>query len=362
MEVSVSSRSPSEMPCVTWAAIATTTAMGQQVYEHEMRNAVSEIAGDELQFIDVRVSSLRSRIPCARRSPVGVLQRVPLSAARLMGAAVYRSTGLVHRLDLRLPPALGREVLTVHDLPPLRFPDEGRLPASAAEGARRAKVVICPSTFAAAEVKDLLDVTRIEVIPYGLSRSYSDVIPADDANLRSRGISGPFVLHAAGATARKNLRELARAWANVSRGAEHLQLVLCGPRDSRRDHAFEGLDRVVMTGRLPPEAVASLMARASAVVVPSVYEGFGLPALEAMACGAPVVAARRGALPEVCGDAALLVEPEATALAKGLTQLLHDRRLTEELRSLGRVRAAQFEWSAAARSHVDVYRAVLSAR
>jgi glycosyltransferase involved in cell wall biosynthesis len=346
---------------VTWAAIATANPMGQQVYEHEIRNALREIAGDAWRFADIRVSPLRSRTPHARRSPVGALHRAPLSAARLMGAAAYRTMGLVHRLDLRLPPALGREVLTIHDLPPCRFLDEGRLPASAAAGARRAKIVICPSTFAADEVKSLLDVTRIEVIPYGVSSAYVHVIRADDASLRSFDIWGPFVLHAAGATARKNLRELAAAWAQVSRRVEHLQLVLCGPPDPRRERAFRGLDRVVMTGRLPPETVAALMARASAVVVPSVYEGFGLPALEAMVCGAPVVAARRGALPEVCAEAALLVEPEATALAEGLTRILSDQPLSEELRTLGRVRAAQFEWSAAARSHLDVYRALSTA-
>jgi glycosyltransferase involved in cell wall biosynthesis len=348
------------MPCVTWAAIATANPMGQQVYEHEIRNAVREIAGDAWRFTDVRVSPLRSRGPHARRSPVGVLKRAPLSVGRLMGAAAYRTTELVHRLDLRLPPALGREVLTIHDLPPFRFPDEGRLPASAAAGARRAAIVICPSTFAADEVRSLLDVTRIEVISYGVSSAYVHVTPADDACLRSFDIRGPFVLHAAGATARKNLRELARAWARVSRRIEHLQLVLCGPPDPRREHAFKGLDRVVMTGRLPPETVAALMARASAVVVPSVYEGFGLPALEAMACGAPVVAARCGALPAVCADAALMVEPNATALAEGLTRVLRDGDLRRELCALGRLRAAQFEWSAAARSHLDVYR-VLSA-
>jgi glycosyltransferase involved in cell wall biosynthesis len=343
------------MPTVTWAAIATANPMGQQVYEREIRHALRQAANEGWTFRDVRVGPMRTPLPGAVRAPARFGRHAPLSVARVVGALVYRTHDLVHRLDLRLPPSLGPEVITIHDLPPLRFSDEGRLPASAAAGARRARMVICPSRFAADEVRELLGVKRIEVIPYGLSPVFRNPIRAGDEVLTALGIRDRFILHAAGATARKNLPELARAWGRVSERYQDVQLVLCGPPDRRRDATFEGLERVVLVGRLPPEDVASLMTRAAVVVVPSVYEGFGLPALEGMACGAPVVAAHAGALPEVCGDAAILVEPTAPALANGLSAVLEERALVEELKTAGRLHASRFSWSAAADAHLSVY-------
>ena len=96
------------------------------------------------------------------------------------------------------------------------------------------------------------------------------------------------------------------------------------------------------------------------MVVPSLYEGFGLPALEGMACGRPVVAARTRALPEVRDDAALLVEPDADSLAAGLLQVLEDETLADSLRERGVARAATFSWQLAAERHLQVYRDVLA--
>jgi glycosyltransferase involved in cell wall biosynthesis len=97
------------------------------------------------------------------------------------------------------------------------------------------------------------------------------------------------------------------------------------------------------------------MAGALAVVVPSTYEGFGLPALEAMAAGAPVVAARAGALPEVCGEAAVLVAPTPDGLARGISDLANDEALRANLSSRGRLRAREFTWAAAAEGHLSAY-------
>jgi glycosyltransferase involved in cell wall biosynthesis len=129
--------------------------------------------------------------------------------------------------------------------------------------------------------------------------------------------------------------------------------------DSRRDDLFARGVRVVKTGHLKPAAITSLMRRATAVVVPSTYEGFGLPALEGMACGAPVIAANRGALPEVCGDAALLVEPDGDSIADGIERVLSDQSLASELRRRGPERATTFDWSRAAQAHLRVYEAAL---
>lgn len=345
---------------VSWATMSSASPMGQQGYEREIQRALTELAGADWQFSRIELGSLRSAT-ATRRYPARLYGMVPLPVARLLGAAVYRSRSLLHRFDLRVPPALGPEIITIHDLPPLRYPDEGSLPASAAAGARRASLIICPSTFAADEVTELLGVDRdrVRVIFNGIGPAFASPEPADDSELMRHGINGPFVVHAAGATERKNLRALAAAWRAVARAVPATTLVLCGPPDSRRDELFATDSSVRRVGRLEPERLASLMTRAAAVVVPSTYEGFGLPALEGMACGVPVVAARTGALPEICADAALLVDPSAEGIAEGLATVLTDADVAGRLRAAGVRRSASFTWDRSAAEHLAAYRHVL---
>jgi glycosyltransferase involved in cell wall biosynthesis len=244
--------------------------------------------------------------------------------------------------------------VTIHDLPPLRFRDEGTMPRSAAAGARRARRVICPSRFAADEVEELLQVpaSKIRVIPNGVDEIFFDV----DIEAPSVTPSGPFVLHAAGATERKNLAALADAWRIVSAQHPALTLVLAGPPDDRRTKLFADLPGTRLAGRLAPRDIAGLMRRAELVVIPSRYEGFGLPALEAMAAGCPVVSADTGALPEVCGDAAIMVAPDADAIAAGMERALTDSSERTRLAEAGPRRAREFSWTTSARQHLDVYR------
>jgi alpha-1,3-rhamnosyl/mannosyltransferase len=334
--------------------------MGQQRYEYEIQAAMRRVAGPEWAFNVITVSSARSSDRGAKRVPIRLHNVAPLWLSRATGRVLYGTSDLVHRFDLRLPAAWGREVATVHDLPPLRFPDEGTLTASAAASARRANRIIVPSQFAAEEVAELIGVDDAVVIPNGVGKDYADSIPATDDQLRRLGIDVPFVMHAAGASQRKNLSGLADAWRLLEPDHPELSLVLCGPTDPRRDAAFQGLARVVTTGRLDPAELGGLMRRACVLIVPSTYEGFGLPALEGMMCGTPVLAARRGALPEVCGNAALLTEPDGEAIANGVNRLLEDRILVERLRKAGPLRAAQYQWDRAAREHLRVYRDALN--
>jgi alpha-1,3-rhamnosyl/mannosyltransferase len=347
---------------VTWVTAATDNPMGQQRYEDEIQRAMLRIAGPEWHFELVTVTSARSSNRAAKRIPMRLNHVAPVRLSRLVGRVLYGRPHLVHRFDLRLPLPWGAEVVTVHDLPPLRFSDEGCLTRSAVTSARRAARIIVPSTFAGKELVELIGVTAFEIIPYGVSDPYRDVVAATDVELTALGITTPFLLHAAGATQRKNLIGLADAWTQLSSQHRELSLVLCGLPDHRRDEAFGAAPRLVKTGRLEQQVLASLMRRASAVVVPSTYEGFGLPALEGMACGVPVVATARGALPEVCGDAALLVEPDGASIAAGIERVLNDEDLAKRLRRKGPARAAHFEWDAAAREHLRVYRETLSGR
>jgi alpha-1,3-rhamnosyl/mannosyltransferase len=272
-----------------------------------------------------------------------------------VGARAHRGSRYVHRFDLRLPPPACPEVVTVHDLPPLRFADEGDLPAWSISTAQRSRLVICPSQFAAQEVSELLRVRRITVIPNGVNDAFRNPTPLSDSELAELGIHPPFVLHAGGASDRKNLTSLAVAWHSVATELPHHTLVLVGPPDPRRDTAFAGAERTAAVGYLVAPLVARLMASADAVVVPSTYEGFGLPALEAMTAGTPVVAASAGALPEVCGEAGLLVPPTPAGLAEGIEAVCEDRSLRERMVLRGLERSTEFSWQRCAREHLAAY-------
>lgn len=339
--------------------LATARPMGQQVYEQAIQTALQEVAPD-VEFVRRSVTSLRSSLSADRRIPWQLLDQVPSwVAAETLGRWVYGRADVVHRLDLRLPPAPGPEIVTAHDLPGLRYPDEGSVPRFLAAGARRAAVVIVPSLFAGNELVELLGVDRrrLRVIPYGLAESSKN--PPSKPSRRIRLPAGRFVLHAAGATLRKNLGCLAAAWSQVAVTHCDVSMVLAGPDDERRSRLFAGLPRVLLLGARPPDDIAWLMTRASAVIVPSRYEGFGLPALEGMAAGIPVVAARTSALPEVCAEAAELVDPDATGLAAGMRRVLDDSDYAAELGRRGRLRAATFSWTRAAEAHMQAYRDVV---
>jgi glycosyltransferase involved in cell wall biosynthesis len=333
--------------------------MGQQVHESHLYEELRAAGEGRWVLSDIAIASLRSRSAGSRRLPLRLVWSAPYRAAALIGAAAYGRSDLLHRLDLRCPPSARREIVTIHDLPPLRFDDEGSLPRWAAQSARAAVVVICPSEFAAEEARELLGVHRVRVVPNGVDSSVADTERLSAHELSQLGVRTPFVLHAGGATRRKNLEELAVAWLMVRQDAPDAVLVLCGPPHPRRDALFAGMQGVRYVGHRQAKFVARLMRSAAAVVVPSTYEGFGLPALEAMAVGSPVIAAACGALPEVCGSAAVLVEPTSEALAAGILEVLAGGERIERMRDAGHARARQFTWKEAARRTLAVYEEAL---
>lgn len=338
------------------ATVASGQPMGQQVYERELVGRASAELGPQWSVHEVVVRSLRSPLPGTARLPARLLDDASPALRRAVGRFIYRNQDLVHRLDLRLPPAPGPEVLTVLDVAPLRFPDEGRLPADAASSARRAAVVVCPSQFAADEVASALGISMPIVVHNGVDERFFGATPLSEDALAGLGIRHPFVLHAGGCTQRKNLAGLAGAWPLLRSNRPDTMLVLAGPEDRRRDQLFGALPGTVRVGRVDDATLLGLMAAAGAVVVPSIYEGFGLPALEGMAMGVPVVAAARGSLPEVCGDAALLVEPDARGLAEGMEAALAGGAATAAMIERGRRRARSFTWEASTASHAELWR------
>lgn len=236
--------------------------------------------------------------------------------------------------------------------------------------ARRARLVITVSDYSARDMMSLYGLPRekVVVIPNGVSDDFRPVPdPAALLELRRRFMipTERFILFVGGADPRKNHQTLLKACARRSALLKDHSLVLVGDAvhrfgDMRQTTRVYGLeDRTVCPGRLPIEALRLLYAHAAAFVFPSIYEGFGMPVLEAMACGAPVVTSRTTALPEVAGDAALLVDPEdADAIGEAIVRVVEDQALRDRLKAKGFARVKLFTWERAARSTLAVYRAV----
>lgn len=249
-----------------------------------------------------------------------------------------------------LAPVAGRHnAVVIHDVAALRHPEAYSAPYVAYQRvmlpaiARRARLIITVSEFSRRELLELLPVEpgRIRVIPGGVDGRFSP--ESDAAPLRRRyGLERPYVLALGTVSARKNLGVLGPAARTLA--ADGVELVLGGSeRGYLRSGAGSTLRRL---GYVAEADLPGLLAGASAFVMPSLHEGFGLPCLEAMACGTPVVAADAGALPETCGGAALLVSPrEPAAITEALRRVLSQSDLRDGLRAAGLKRAQSFSWS-----------------
>ena len=343
-------------PRLALATLAVGQPMGQQVYEHELASRAPGALGDGWVVDPVTVRTLRSPLDGTARVPSRVMADASPLVRRWVATYLYRGHDIVHRFDLRLPPAPYPEVLTVHDVVSWRFSDEAMPPSDAAASARRAAVVVCPSQFSADEVSAQFGLSTCVAIPNGVHPGFFEAGPLPAEELAELGIRAPFVLHAGGCTQRKNLAGLAAAWPKVRSAQGDTTLVMMGPTDPRRNRLFDPLPGTCLIGRVDDATARGVMAAASAVVMPSVYEGFGLPALEGMAAGVPVVVARRSSLPEVCGDAAYLVEPDADGLAEGLVAALDGGAETDAMVDRGRRRARLFSWDASATAHAALWR------
>jgi glycosyltransferase involved in cell wall biosynthesis len=237
------------------------------------------------------------------------------------------------------PLAARNAVVVIHDAAPLRHP--GWYSAGYARLqrrllpliARRARAVITVSEFSRAELQELLQVDA-HVVYGGVDPRFN---PDAEPAIRPR----PYVLTVASHTARKNLKALVPAAKRLG-----VDVVVAGGH--RPQFAAEsGLDALTLLGPVDDEHLAGLYTGAKAFVLPSLYEGFGLPVLEAMASGTPVLAANTSALPETCGGAARLVEPGEWETA--IEALLEDEAEQQRLREAGLTRAAAFTWDRTAR-------------
>ena len=315
-------------------------------------------ARPELGGVERWARELAARLPALRPGRYAVARPRPRLAHRAghaweqvalpARAARTRAAGILCPANLA-PVAGRRTVVVIHDAAALRHPGWYSRSYAAWQArvlpvvARRAAHVVTVSEFSRGELVELLGVPpeRISVVPGGVDGRFA-AATAGPAATRPR----PYVLCVAAHTARKNLSALVPAARALA--AEGVELLVVGGH--RPQFAAEaGLDGLILLGAVNDDELPGLYAGAEAFVLPSVYEGFGLPVVEAMAAGTPVVCADTSALPETAGGAARLVPPEAGALRDALLDLLGDPAAQAELRARGRTRAARFSWEATAR-------------
>jgi glycosyltransferase involved in cell wall biosynthesis len=306
--------------------------------------------------------------------PVNATNRVQWilgEQALLPRLAATAKVDLVHSLASTAPLwGRFRRVVTVHDLIYARFPEAHAglrakgmrvlVPAAA----RRSHRVIADSLSTREDLIGLLGLPaeRIDVVPLGVG-AQGRARPLAEADVRARLSLGgrPVVLSLSAKRPHKNLLALIGALARIA-SAERPMLVLAGYPTEHEARLRErartlGLDDDVrFPGWLSDAEVEGLWAIAAAFVFPSLYEGFGLPVLEAMARGVPVASSNASSLPEVAGDAALMFDPhDEAAIAGALARLLSDRALAERLIDAGRARAREFTWERTARATIDSY-------
>lgn len=300
---------------------------------------------------------------------VDVVQLAPkhlLSGAR---AHLWEQTALPLRTRGQLlwspsntgPLAVSRQVVTIHDVVPIDHPEwlNARFAAwyrfLTPKLARRVARVITDSEFTKSRLLETTGVAddKVIVVPLGVDARF---VPQDreqvESAIQKLGLpTNRYVLSLGSLEPRKNLGRLLRAWEVIYRSLpEDVWLVVSGAKG--KSLVFQDVPelktlppRVFLTGHVPDELLPSLYSGAMAFAYPSIYEGFGLPPLEAMASGAPTLVGNRASLPEVVGDAAVQVDPfDIEAIADGLQRLIEDSSLRAVLREKGLERAGQFNW------------------
>jgi glycosyltransferase involved in cell wall biosynthesis len=347
---------------------------GNETYALNLVGALSELPAHDVEFVyyhtgaaDLPAWPGETRVLRPHLAPVRIPVGFPLALAR-------DGVGVAHFQYVAPPLCPCPTVVTVHDITyeqqPEWFPWVQRqwmkrlIPLSV----RRAAHVLTPSEYTKRQIVERYHVApeRISVTPLAVSSWMRPPGQGDDPRreLARLGLPEPFILAVGNLNPRKNLERLMRAYASLrQQGSIPHQLVLAGQKAHKGD-AILGMAEslgvgpwVSATGYVSREELRSLYGLAEIFVYPSLAEGFGLPILEAMACGTPVVASASTCMPEVAGDAALLVDPlDEGAIAAAIRRLVEDPELRRELRWRGLARASGYAWRTTAERTLEIYR------
>lgn len=315
----------------------------------------------------------------SRWNTAGPWRRILWEQTRL--AVWARRLDLLHGLAYALPLACAcRAVVTVHDLSFLRYPQAFRrlnrayLRWITRASVRKAGRVIAVSESTRQDVIARCGVPaeRVVAVPNGVAEAFRPADPAEVAAFRQcKGLPERFFLFLGTLEPRKNIERLLAAYAlflqsRPAHATEVPSLVIAGAKGWFYDTIFAHVqrlklsDRVLFPGFVPTAELPWWYRAAALFVYPSLFEGFGLPVLEAMACGTPVITSNVSSLPEVAGNAALLVPPEdVVALAAAMARAWDDQALAAEMRRAGLEQAGRFSWQRTARETIAVYRAAL---
>jgi glycosyltransferase involved in cell wall biosynthesis len=339
--------------------------------QHELfvfaRPGLFDDLAEHLRIVPVETSSRAARLAWEQTALPLQLRRLRIDLLH----SPHHHTPIVAQLPLGTRTKL---VVTVHDvtfmLLPERYPLRRRLYMEAVTraGVRVADAIITASQAVSRDVVDRLGVSpeRIVAIPEAAGERYHPASPTDIERVRANyGLPGRYLLSVGSLEPGKNRARLFRAMAWLrDKGIECTTVVVGQPAwkyeadyDLVRELGLSGC--VIFLGYVPDADMPALYSGATLLAFPSLYEGFGLPVLEAMACGTPVVTSAVSATAEVAGAAALLVDPYNTgAIASAIERLLHDDALRDELRALGLVRSQEFSWERTARETLLLYELV----
>lgn len=356
-------------------ALREPTGVGEFV--HQLAGALLRLDGEPVRltlFSSSWKDRLRTVPPGARavdrRVPVRVLNwlwhRLEWPPVEVLARDAFDAVVSPH--PLLVPSRSAAQVVTVHDLDFLDHPERGRreirrdYPTLAGAHARRADRVLVPSRYTARLVEARLGVPsdRIALVPNG----------APPWPPRAAAPKDGYILYVGTLAPRKNIAGLLAAYrVLLDRGSEAPDLVLAGRAEAAVQPALAALRRPPLAGRVrhlgyvPPDRRRALYEGAALLVLPSFDEGFGLPVVEAMTVGVPVVASNRGALPEVVGQAGVLVDPDdPAALADAMARVLADAVLARRLVEDGFEEARRFSWTASARALYEACRQAVAVR
>jgi glycosyltransferase involved in cell wall biosynthesis len=284
-----------------------------------------------------------------------------------------RTPDVMHATYVAPPYVPGKFVFTLHDLSPFSNPEfyppaiRFRLQKGFASSIRRAAAVLCVSEFTRRHLVDQFPFAaeKARVVPHGVDPAFHRMKDREEVRrrLQTYGLREPYVLCLGKLQARKNTLRVLEAFHVLKKetGLPH-KLAMVGRKMWTSSEVYPLIERlgltsqVVLTGHVVDSDLALLYNGADALAFPSLFEGFGLPVLEAMACGCPVVTSNTTSLPEVAGSAALLVDPyRAEAIAEGLACVLTDAAVHQDLAAKGLERARQFTWEKTAQQVLEAY-------